>query len=180
MIFFSLAILGLEAFLTLLAAGLLIFVVYAAIVGFAMGAPYVRSKKGSIGRMIDLAGISAGDVVVDMGSGDGSLVIAAARAGAQSALGVEMNPLLVWYSRLCIWRAGLGGRASIIRGNFYDFPLDSSDVAFMYLWPSTVEKLGEKMKRELKPGSRVVSSAFPIAGWDPERAENSVFLYRIG
>ena len=152
---------------------------YGTIIGFAMGAPFVRSKKEKIAGMIALAGVSAEDTVVDLGSGDGSLVIAAARAGARAAVGVEMNPLLVWYSRLCIWRAGLGHRARIIRGSFYDSPLDTADVALMYLWPSTVEKLGEKMKRELKPGARIVSSAFPIPGWVPIESRQNIFLYRI-
>ena len=179
MIFFSVAVLALEAFLTLLAAGLLVFTVYATLVGFAMGAPYVRSKKEKIAAMMALAEISSHDMVVDLGSGDGSLVIAAAASGAAAAVGVEMNPLLVWYSRMRIRRARLASRARIVRGNFFDFPLAGADVVLMYLWPSTVEKLGEKMKQELKSGARVVSSAFPIAGWMPERIEKNVFVYEI-
>lgn len=175
----SFGVLALAAVLTLFAIGTVFFILYAVVIGSLMGAPYVRSKKEKIARMLAYARITPEDRVVDLGSGDGSLVIAAAAAGAGAVIGVEMNPLLVWYSRIRIRRAGFQGRARIIRGNFYTTPLRSTDVLMLYLWPSTLDNLREKMERELEAGSRVVSNAFPVAGWTPVRHEDGVFVYHI-
>ncbi len=169
------------ALLALASGAAVLFALYATMIGFAMGAPYVRSKKVKIEEMMALARLMPGESAVDLGSGDGSVVIAASRTGA-SAVGVEMNPMLVWYSRMRLRHArpAMAGRARIMRGNFYNFSLRDMDVVFLYLWPSTVARLREKMERELKPGSRVISNAFPISGWTPTREDQGVFLYQIG
>ncbi len=180
MMAFSFGVLALAAAFTLFAVGTVFFMLYAVVIGSMMGAPYVRSKKEKIARLIAYARIAPDDTVVDLGSGDGALVIAAAAAGAASAIGVEMNPLLVWYSRIRIRRAGLHGRARIIRGNFYTTPLRGASVVLLYLWPSTLANIREKMESELETGARVVSNAFPIVGWTPVRQEDGVFLYEIG
>lgn len=180
MIWFPATALALSVFITLLVGAAMIFALYATMIGQMMGAPFVPSKKGKADLMIVLAHIASEDVVVDVGSGDGALVIAAARAGARAARGIEMNPFLVWYSRLRIRRAGLSGQARIMRANFYRVPLHDADVVLLYLWPSTMAKLREKLEQELKPGTRVVSQAFPIAGWTPIRTDGDIFLYRVG
>jgi len=177
---FSFGALVLAVFFTLLAAGIVFFILYATVIGLMMGAPFVRSKREKIARMIVYARITPQDTVMDLGSGDGSLVIAAARAGAGAVIGVEMNPLLVWYSRIRIRRARLQCRARVMCGNFYATALGGTDVVLLYLLPSAVEHLREKMERELKSGSRVVSSIFSIQGWTPVRQEDGVFLYHIG
>ncbi|MEK7082137.1 MAG: 50S ribosomal protein L11 methyltransferase [Patescibacteria group bacterium] len=186
MSFLSLAALVLAVLATACAFGVIFFALYVTIIGQAMGAPFVRSRKEKIARMIEFSEITAEDSVMDLGSGDGSLVIAASRAGAREAIGIETNPLLVWYSR---WRlrqrrvspdAPMGASGRIIRGNFYRMPLAGADVVFLYLVPRTMEKIREKMDRELKHGTRVVSNAFPIPGWIPARQEDGVFLYHFG
>lgn len=127
--------------------------------------------------MLELAQIKPGEKVIDLGSGDGSLVTEAAGRGAE-AIGVEINPFLVWYSRWRIKKANLQDKTKIIRGDFRNFSLDQANVVFLYLWPETVAKLKEKLIRELRPGARVISNGFPLAGWHPQAAENGVFLYR--
>ncbi len=154
----------------------LVIEIYAVIIGHLAGAPFVRSRKEKIKTMIELAQLKPRETVLDLGSGDGSIVIEAAKSGAH-AVGIEINPFLVWYSRWRIKRAGLENRAQIIQKNFCDFTLNDADVIFLYLWPSTIEKLKEKLRRELKPEARIVSNGFPIKGWNPIMEKDKVYLY---
>lgn len=158
------------------AALFLIIEIFAVFVGEWYGAPYVRSKKDKIVTMLELATIRPGEQVVDLGSGDGSLIMEAARCGAK-ATGIEINPFLVWYSRWRIKRAGLQDHTTIMRADFREFPLSDADVIFLYLWPSTIEKLKEKLSKELNPGSRIISNGFPIRGWNPIMEKDKVYLY---
>jgi precorrin-6B methylase 2 len=129
-------------------------------------APYVPTRKREETRFLRLAGIKPGERMFDFGSGDGRLVLAAARAGA-TATGVERQPLLVWISR---WRARhqhLDERATFRRGDMFSQDISKADIVFCYLLPATMQKLKAKFERELKPGARVISNAFRIDGWTP-------------
>lgn len=167
--------------LVLIVVGAVLFLIveiFAVFVGEWYGAPYVKSKKEKIAVMLKLAAIRSGEQVVDLGSGDGTLVIEAARLEAE-ATGVEINPFLMWYSRWRIKRADLKNHATIIRGDFREFPLSGADVVFLYLWPSTIEKLKAKLSQELKPSSRIISNGFPITGWKHIIEKGKVYLYRM-
>ncbi len=153
------------------------FIFFSMIIGQLKGAPFVPSKPKRIAAMIELAGIKKGDRVCDLGSGNGAVLFAAARRGA-TGVGVEFNPFLVWFSRLRARWMGLGGKISFVRQNFRTYPLSDVDVVFLYLWPSTMASLREKLMRELKPGARVVSNAFAIPDWASIAERDSVLLYR--
>ena len=146
---------------------------------FARGAPFVSSDKKRIRRMVEFAGIKPGERAVDLGAGDGRLVIALARAGAV-ATGFEINPLLVLLARLRIAIAGLSGRARVERKNFWRTSFAPFDVVTVYGLPSIMQDLEAKLRRELKPGSRVVSNAFPFPHWQPTRTEKNVYVYAQG
>lgn len=152
--------------------------IYVGIIGRIKGAPFVASKPERIATMIDLANIKEGTRVVDLGSGDGSILIAAARRGAIGA-GIEMNPFLVPYSRWRARRAGLENRIIFIRGNIKNYPIYDMDVVFLYLLPSFLRKISIKLSSELKPGTRVISNGFPISDWMPIAKKDGVFLYHI-
>jgi SAM-dependent methyltransferase len=144
-------------------------------------APYVPMRRRELKRLLSLAKISAGDRVVDLGSGDGKLVLAAAEAGAQ-AIGVERQPLLVWGSRVRAHLRGLDGRATFVRGNLFAYDLREADIVCCYLMPKAMARLQEKFERELKPGARVLSNAFSIPGWEPATVDRDgktapIFLY---
>lgn len=165
--------------LVLTIAGAVLFMIveiFAVFVGEWYGAPYVKSKKEKVAVMLEFAAIRPGEKVIDLGSGDGTLVIEAARRGAHAA-GIEINPFLVWYSRFMIKRAGFKNRIPIVQGDFRKFPLSNADVVFIYLWPSTIEKLKEKLFQELKPGARIISNGFPIKGWRHIIEKDKVYLY---
>ncbi len=129
-------------------------------------APYVPSRRRETERLIALANIKPDEQVIDLGSGDGKLVLAAARAGAY-AVGVERQPFLTWISRLRAKRQGLSGRARFVIGNLFTHDLSGADVVLTYLLPETMQKLKQKFEQELKPGARVVSNAFSVSGWEP-------------
>ncbi|MBI2640673.1 MAG: class I SAM-dependent methyltransferase [Candidatus Sungbacteria bacterium] len=153
----------------------LIFEIYAIIIGHLKGAPFVRSKKEKIQIMLELADIRSGEWVYDLGSGDGTLMMEAACRGA-NAVGIEINPFLCLYSRWRIRRLGIKN-ASIVRSDFRKISLARADVILLYLWPSTIEKLKEKLSQELKPGSRIISNGFPIKGWNHIMEKDNVYLY---
>jgi len=156
----------------------LIFEIYVVVIGQLKGAPYVSSDRKKIELMLELAGIRPDELVVDLGSGDGSLVREAASRGAR-AVGIEVNPFLVYYSRWRIKRSGLAEKAQIIHGDLRRYPLQEADALFVYLLPKTLLKLKEKFIKELKPGARIISNGFPIPGWHPQLSKNGVFRYSV-
>ena len=168
----------LSVILTLFAITFLILEIYVGIIGNLKGAPFVPSKPSPIKTMVELAGVTLGTRVVDLGSGDGSILIEAARNGAV-ATGIEMNPFLIPYSRWRVKRAGMQDCVTVIRGNISDFPIQDMQVVFVYLLPKFLAKLKPRFASELKPGTRIVSNAFPIPGWTPVQKQNGVFLYQI-
>lgn len=155
-----------------------LFQIYAFAIGYWMGAPFVSSDKGQIRAMLGLADIKPGDTVMDLGSGNGALLMEAAKRGGR-AVGIEMNPFLVRYSRFRIRHFDFKNAITVYRGDLYKFPLHSADVVFLYLLPRTVANLRKKLSEELKPGSRVISNGFPIPGWSALKEESHMYLYRI-
>lgn len=155
-----------------------LFQLYALIIAHRKGAFFVPSNRGRVKTMMELAAVQSGEYALDAGSGDGRIVIAAAEQGAH-AVGLEINPFLVWYARWRIRRAGLTPTAEILRQDFRSYSFKDFDTVFLYLLPATVAGLKLKLERELKPGARVVSNSFAIPGWIPEKQEDKIFLYRI-
>lgn len=156
----------------------LMFAVYAVIIGHLMGTPFVKSKKEKIKTMLELAEVKPGETIFDLGSGDGTILIEAARLGAKT-VGLEINQFLVWFSKWRVKKLGLGKNIKIIRADFRNHPLAEADVVFLYLWPSTLEKLRAKLVEELKPGTRVISNGFVISDWRPVAENDKVYLYDL-
>ncbi|OGZ58906.1 MAG: hypothetical protein A3B96_02150 [Candidatus Spechtbacteria bacterium RIFCSPHIGHO2_02_FULL_43_15b] len=140
-----------------------LFQIYAFAVGHWKGAPFVSSSERHARVIMRLADIKIGDTVVDLGSGNGTLLIEAAKKGGRG-IGIEINPFLVWYSRFRIERSGFKSAVTVQQGDLYRFPLHGAGVVFLYLLPNTIAHLRGKLLEELKPGSRVVSNGFPIPG----------------
>jgi SAM-dependent methyltransferase len=117
--------------------------------------------------MLDLAELKPGERLIDLGSGDGRIVLAAARRGA-SALGVELASDLVRRAREAARFEGLEARASFRRDDLFIVPLRGADVVTLYLLPAVNLRLRPKLLAELPPGARVVSHAFNMADWAPD------------
>lgn len=127
---------------------------------------WVPNPPEMVERMLDLAQVTPRDLVVDLGSGDGRNVIAAARRGAR-ALGVEYNPDLVELSRRHATEAGVAEKATFIQGDMYEADFSEATVLALFLLPQNLQKLMSKFL-ELKPGTRIVANTFGLAGWTPE------------
>lgn len=141
------------------------------------GAIYLPTKKRTVEKMVELSGIRPGEIAVDLGSGDGRLVISLAKAGAE-AHGYEINPLLVLVSRWNIRKAGLGGRAFIHFKNFWKEDFSQFDIIAIFGISRAMEALERRLKKELKIGARIVSNAFPFPDWQYAKKEDTVFLYK--
>ena len=132
--------------------------------------PFVPSPLIVVDKMIELAGVKKGDVVYDLGSGDGRIVIAAAKKGAR-AVGFEIDPDLVGESRANIQKAGVQEMAEIRNQDILTVDLSGATVVTMYLLPDVNLKLRPNLLSQLKPGSRVVSHSFDMGDWKPDKVE---------
>lgn len=129
--------------------------------------PWIPTPEPLVKRMLSLAHVTPSDVVYDLGSGDGRVVIAAARLGAK-AVGIEYNPKLVALSRCLIAAAGLSKRARIIHADLLRTNFSKASVVTLFLSPRLDARLRPKLLA-LKPGTRIVSNEYLIDNWSPDR-----------
>lgn len=132
--------------------------------------PFVPTPQEVVDKMIELAGVKKGDTVYDLGSGDGRIVITAAKKGAR-AVGFEIDGDLVKESRENIRKAGVQNLAEIRQQDILTVDLSPASVVTMYLLPDVNLKLKPNLLSQLKPGSRVVSHAFDMGDWKPDKTE---------
>ncbi len=132
---------------------------------------WVPTPPVLIEKMLDMAKVTPQDFVMDLGSGDGRNVIAAARRGAR-ALGVEYNPDMVEYSRREAQKAGVAGKAQFVQGDMYEADVSQATVLALFLLPENLERLVPKFL-EMKPGTRIVLNTFGIRGWDADSIEQA-------
>jgi tRNA G37 N-methylase Trm5 len=132
--------------------------------------PFVPSPQEVVDKMIEVAGVKKGDVVYDMGSGDGRIVIAAAKKGAR-AVGFEIDGDLVKESRENIRKAGVQNLAEIRQQDILTVDFSPASVVTMYLLPDVNLKLKPNLLSQLKPGSRVVSHSFDMGDWKADKIE---------
>ncbi len=130
---------------------------------------WVPNPDEMVERMLDLAQVTPDDFVIDLGSGDGRNVIAAARRGAR-ALGVEYNPDLVEYSKRNAAKAGVGDKAAFVQGDMFEADISKATVMALFLLPDNLKKLTPKFV-DLKPGTRIVANTFGIEGWTPDETK---------
>jgi SAM-dependent methyltransferase len=133
----------------------------------------VATPQRVVERMLDLADVGEDDVVYDLGSGDGRIVMTAVQEyGARRGVGIEIVPELVEQSRSYARLAGVSDRVSFYRADLFDTDLSEATVLTMYLLPEVIEKLIPKIRRELDPGDRVVSHNYGADLWPPDRTEH--------
>jgi 2-polyprenyl-3-methyl-5-hydroxy-6-metoxy-1,4-benzoquinol methylase len=132
--------------------------------------PFVPTPQEVVDKMIELGGIKKGDTVYDLGSGDGRIVVTAAKKGAR-AVGFEIDGDLVKESRENIKKAGVQNQAEIRQQDILTVDLSPASVVTMYLLPDVNMRLRPNILSQLKPGSRVVSHAFDMGDWKPDKTE---------
>ncbi len=133
--------------------------------------PFITTPPEVVERMLEVAGASAGDFVIDLGSGDGRIVIAAAQKFGASGLGIELDAELVKKSRENAERARVADKARFVQGDVLTADLSRATVLTVYLLPALMAKLQSRFVNELAPGTRIVSHSFTMAGWPPDRSE---------
>jgi precorrin-6B methylase 2 len=132
-------------------------------------APWVPTSPELVQKMLDLAEVTPRDFVMDLGSGDGRNVIAAARRGAD-ALGVEYDPELVELSRRLAKEAGVADKATFVQGDMYKADVSKATVLALFLVPENLDKLQNKLLA-MTPGTRIVLNTFSVTDWDPDASE---------
>lgn len=142
------------------------------------------TDRVTVRRILLLAETQPEEHVVDLGCGDGRIVIAAARQFGARAVGVEIDPFRVIYARFAAFFAGVRRKVRIIQGNMYTHDVTDADVVVLFLSATSNFKLQEKLKRSLRPGARVVSNYHPIWGWEPDvigeaKGGYPIYVYRI-
>jgi SAM-dependent methyltransferase len=130
-------------------------------------APYVDTVREDVELILDLADVGPGDYLIDLGSGDGRFVIAAARRGAH-AHGVELDPELVARGRANARAAGVGDRTAFLHGDIFEADVSQATVVTLYLFPEANIALRPKLLAELAPGTRLVSNSFHMGEWTPD------------
>jgi SAM-dependent methyltransferase len=133
--------------------------------------PFVPTPQEVVERMLELAQVKKGDVVYDLGSGDGRIVITAAKKYGVKAVGFEIDRDLLRQSRENIRKEGVGQLAEIREQDILTVDLSPASVVTMYLLPDVNLSLRPNVWRELKPGSRVVSHDFDMGDWKAQKTE---------
>jgi protein-L-isoaspartate O-methyltransferase len=132
-------------------------------------APYVTTPQDIVEKMLELAKVGPDDVVYDMGSGDGRIVITAAQKYGAHAVGIELLPDLYEQSRDRIKQLGLEDRAQIIHEDMFSVSIRNATVVTLYLLTSVNAMLRPMLEKQLRPGARIVSHDFQMPGWDPDK-----------
>lgn len=131
--------------------------------------PYVPTPNEVVERMLQIANVSGDDVLYDLGSGDGRIVITAAQQFGTRGTGIDINPELVQQSRENAQKAGVADRVEFVQQDLFQTDLSKATVVTLYLLPDVNLRLQPKLLRELKPGTRIVSHDYDMGEWEPEQ-----------
>lgn len=154
---------------------------YFVVIANAYGAPFVPTPMRAVRRMLELAKIKTGDVVVDIGCGDGRLPIMADQVYHAQAFGFELSPPIYLYAKLRIWIKKIKTKALIAFKDSRYIDLSDVDVVVLFMMPAPLRDFWKrKFEKELKPSARVISYAFPIQGWNPSHTEKTIPEENIG
>jgi SAM-dependent methyltransferase len=145
--------------------------------------PYVPTPPLVVDAMLDTAGVHEGDVLYDLGCGDGRIVIAAAKRFGVRGVGIDIDPARIEEANANAKAAGVTKLVEFREQNLFDVDLSEATVVTLYLLPEVNRKLRPKLLRELHPGTRVVSHAFDMDDWMPDQelevAGSTLYLWRI-
>lgn len=133
--------------------------------------PYVPTPPVVVNRMLEMADVKGDDVLYDLGSGDGRIVITAAEKYGTRGTGVEINPGLVQESQKNAREAGVADRVEFVQQDLFETDLSEATVVTLYLLPEINLKLREKLLQELEPGTRIVSHDYDMGEWEPKQVE---------
>jgi SAM-dependent methyltransferase len=144
---------------------------------------WVPTQTEYIKAFFDLAPLSAGDTVYDLGSGDGRLLFTALEMGAGRCIGIDIDPDRVNVAREAAKSKGLDGKVSFFEADIMEVNLSEASVITCYLFPTASAALRPKFEKELKAGTRIVMESFPVPGWKPVKTSEvnarNFYLYTM-
>ena len=145
---------------------------------------YVPTPQEVVEKMLEVANVKKGDVLYDLGSGDGRIPITAAQKyGIARGIGIDINPERIKEANENLRKAGVGDRVRFVNADLFESDLSEATVITLYLLPELNLKLLPKLLKELKPGTRIVSHAFSMGSWKPEQTIDvggrSVYFWTI-
>jgi SAM-dependent methyltransferase len=144
---------------------------------------FVPTPNDVVAKMLEMAQVTAKDTVYDLGCGDGRIVISAAQKYGAQGVGVDIDPQRIAEARESAQKAGVAERVRFVLGDLFETDISPATVVTLYLLTELNIKLKPKLLAELKPGTRVVSHAFAMGEWKPERTAevsgNRVYLWRV-
>lgn len=132
---------------------------------------YVPTPNDVVDKMLELANVTKDDVVIDLGSGDGRIPIAAAKKYGCRARGVDINPVRIEEANANLKGSGVESLVTFVQGDVFEVPIADATVVTLYLFPHVMLKLRDRLKAELKPGTRIVSHEFMMGDWEPKTTE---------
>lgn len=168
-------------FLIIVAVGSFLVIVFSHIPG-KMAAPFVPAFKKDVKRVVTFAQVQKGDIIYDLGCGDGRILVEAGRQGG-NPVGVDIGPLQILISKMnCFFR---GIKARFVLGDLFKADISDADIIFFYLLPEAIPRLRDKLAQECKKGCKVVSFCFKIPEWEPDKVDwpdkrMPVYVYKIG
>jgi tRNA G37 N-methylase Trm5 len=130
---------------------------------------YVPTPEEVVEAMLQVAKVTKNDVVYDLGTGDGRIPVTAAKKYGARGVGIDIDPQRIKDATENVAKNGVGDRVRIIQGDLFETNISEATVVTLYLLPSLNQKLIPKLNKELKPGTRVVSHAFDMGDWKPEK-----------
>ena len=145
--------------------------------------PYLATPPEVVTGMLELAGVSARDVVYDLGCGDGRIVIAAARTYGARGVGIDLNPARIDEARANARSAAVSGLVHLEVNDLFDTDIRGATVVALYLLPEVNVRLRPRLLRELRPGTRIVSHNFGMGDWKPDKetviAGEHIYLWTV-
>lgn len=166
----SIAVLGAALMLALIVIGPALF-----------GSPWHPISRRDLKRALDFCGAQAGEHLIDLGSGDGRVLITAAKDYGLVGTGIEIDPIKVGLANLRVRLAGVQDKVKIVRANIFDIDCSEADILFIYLTHQAIDKLFPDILDQLKPTARILCYRFCIQGMTPDKvnADKTLFLYTL-
>jgi cyclopropane fatty-acyl-phospholipid synthase-like methyltransferase len=145
---------------------------------------YVPTPQEVVDAMLVMAGVTGKDVVYDLGCGDGRIPVTAAKVYGARAVGIDIDPERITEANANVASAGVGNKVKIMNADLFETDISQASVVTLYLLPSLNQKLIPKLRKELKPGTRIVSHAFDMGDeWPPEKTQEingrRIYLWTI-
>lgn len=167
-----------DALIIIIISLIIIWIMWSAVIG----AGFEPTSRNLVTKMLEMAEIGPDDVLYDLGSGDGRIVIEAVKTYGANAVGIEADPIRVLLSRAFLLFNGIQDKSKIKWGNFFNEDIVDATAVTLFLGGKTNQKLKEKLVKELKPGTNVVSYIWTFHGWTPIEVnyQDKIYLYKIG